>query len=93
MSTAPRPPARPAPQAIATASSSRAASTARIFLDSRTVRTSVPIHVSGPEAASVTPAASRPVTIRRAPLSSTVLAELQPADLAPVHLVGSVGEA
>ncbi len=62
-------------------------------MDSRTVRASVPIHVSGTEAASVTPAASRPVTIRRAPLSSTVLAELQPADLAPVHLVGSVGEA
>src|SRR5207249_9519558 len=93
MSTAPRPPARPAPQAIATASSSRAASRARIFLDSRTVRMSVPIQVSGTEAASVTPAASRPATIRRAPLSSTVLAELQPADLATMHLVGPVGEA
>src|SRR5207249_7002206 len=93
ISTAPLPPASAAPQAIATASSSRAASTARIVREARTVAISLPIQVSGTEAASVTPAASRPATIRRAPLSSTVLAELQPPDLATVHLVGPIGEA
>src|SRR5207247_3696369 len=65
----------------------------RILADARTACISRPIQVSGTEAASVTPAASRPATIRRAPLSSTVLAELQPADLATMHLVGPVGEA
>src|SRR5688500_18177834 len=67
-STAPRPPARLAPHATATASSSRATSTARMVPDLRMAAMSLPIHVSGTEAASVTPAASRPATIFSAPV-------------------------
>src|SRR5688500_9344895 len=70
MSTAPRPPARLAPHATATASSSRATSTARMVPDLRTAAMSLPIHVSGTEAASVTPAASRPATILSAPVTA-----------------------
>src|SRR5215831_2224935 len=68
MSTAPRPPARFAPHATATASSSLATSTTRTFAEARTAAMSFPIHVSGTEAARVTPASSRPRTIAAAPL-------------------------
>ena len=69
MSTAPRPPARLAPQATATASSSRATSTARMRGERRTSAMSRPIQVSGTEAASVTPADSSPATMRAAPVT------------------------
>src|SRR5229473_309485 len=70
ISTAPRPPARFAPQATATASSSRATSTTLMADERRTSSTSLPIQVSGTEAARVTPALSRPATICRAPVIS-----------------------
>src|SRR5207244_1544396 len=68
--TAHRPTATTATQATATASSTRATSTTRMADERRTSSTSLPIQVSGTEAAMVTPALSRPATIWRAPVMS-----------------------